>query len=395
MTEARRADLAYFASIAVALALLGTLGALQRHLELIGNDDLARILTGPQALLRGADPYDPATWPATVHALGTLAPDTPVYIYPPWVAVVMLPIATLALPVATIGWLAASLVAGVAGLRALLRTYLPGRPLMHAAAAAMLLLSWTGALSLILGQWAFLLIAAQAAVILLLRRDRPVPAGVAAVALIVKPQLFVLTAPAIAVRSLWPAGTGGGIARAGVRFIITAFVTTAAIVAVSWVVLPSWWPTWLVLIGAVQLGPDSDTVPGLLFALFAERGPAFAPLVMLPLILVALRFHPRSEAWLPVWLTLSLVVAPYTNSYDQILLVVPIVQAAGVVLRRSVRRASIVLGAGAFLLIGVTPVMYELAIVRHSETFGVLVPLAAFAVIVVALWPQASASAAG
>ena len=31
--------------------------------------------------------------------------------------------------------------------------------------------------------------------------------------------------------------------------------------------------------------------------------------------------------------------------------------------------------------------MYELALRRHSETFGVLVPLAVCAVIVVALWP--------
>jgi hypothetical protein len=144
-----------------------------------------------------------------------------------------------------------------------------------------------------------------------------------------------------------------------------------------------------VQVGGVQLGPDSDTVPGLLAALGGADGPRFAPLVLLALVAVALRFHPRSDAWLPVWLTLSLVAAPYTNSYDQILLVVPIVIACGVALRRSVARARMVMGVGATTLIVVTPLMYELAVRRHSETFGVLVPLTVFAVIVATLWPQA------
>jgi hypothetical protein len=130
-------------------------------------------------------------------------------------------------------------------------------------------------------------------------------------------------------------------------------------------------------------------VAGLLAAVGGPEGPRFAPLVVLALVAVALRFHPRSETWLPVWLPLSLVAAPYTNSYDQILLVVPIVIGCGVALRRSVLRARIVLGVGAVMLIVVTPLMYELAVRRHSETLGVLVPLIVFAVTVAALWPQA------
>jgi hypothetical protein len=116
--------------------------------------------------------------------------------------------------------------------------------------------------------------------------------------------------------------------------------------------------------------------------------------VLLVLVAVALRFHPRSDAWLPVWLTLSFAAAPYTNSYDQILLVVPVVIACGIALRQSARRAWIVLGVGATVLIVVTPLMYELAVRRHSETFGVLVPLAVFAVVVGVLWPHARAARA-
>lgn len=388
MTGARRADLAYFASTAAALGVLAVFGPLQQRLAMIGADDLSRIWAGPRALLSGADPYDPLTWSATAHALGTLPPDTPVYIYPPWVAVVLIPLGALSLDLASVAFLIGSVAAAVIGLRALLRSYLPGRPLMHALAAAMLLLSWVGALSLIIGQWGYLLIAALSAVVVLLRSGQPIPAGLAAVAMIIKPQLFILAAPALAARALWPIGPRR-VAPAGVRFVAAALVTTTAIVAVSWLVLPSWWPTWLIRVGGVQLRPDSDTVAGLLATLGGPNGPRFAPVVLLALIAVALRFHPRSEAWLPVWLTLSLIAAPYTNSYDQVLLVVPIVVACGVALRRSTTRARIVLGVGAAMLIVVTPLMYELAVRRHSETFGVLVPLVVFTVIVGALWPQA------
>jgi len=55
--------------------------------------------------------------------------------------------------------------------------------------------------------------------------------------------------------------------------------------------------------------------------------------------------------------------------------------------RRSRRASWIVLGLGALVLLVVTPLMYELALTRHSETYGVLVPLAVFATVVIALWP--------
>ena len=141
----------------------------------------------------------------------------------------------------------------------------------------------------------------------------------------------------------------------------------------------------------MQLGPDSDTVAGLLFALFGPQGPSATPIVLVLLALPALRFHPRAESWVAVWLALSLVAAPYTNSYDQIILVVPIVIASGVALRYSVRRAWIVLGTGAAALILGTPVLYEVAVRRHSETFGVIVPLLMYGLILVSLWDRSAA----
>jgi hypothetical protein len=367
--------------------VLIAVGALQRRLELIGEDDFSRIWAGSRAIVTGHDPYDPSTWVATAVSFGTQAPDTSVFIYPPWVGLLLAPLALLPLATATIVWLAGSLVVGAAGLRALLRAYHPDRPLAHAIAAATLAFSWVAVLTLIIGQWAFLLIGIEAAILLSPRAGRPARAGVAASGLIIKPQLFLYAAPALALHALWPRG-GRAPARAGVRFSVAAIGVTAVVVIGSTALVPSWWPNWLVYVGRQQLGPDSDTIPGLLFALGGPGAPAFAPLVLLPLLLVALQFHPRAEAWLPVWLALSIGAAPYTNSYDQALLIVPIVIASGIASRRSSRAGWIVLGSGAAILVGLTPLMYQIALRRHSETFGVLVSLAVFAVIVVALWPD-------
>jgi len=151
-------------------------------------------------------------------------------------------------------------------------------------------------------------------------------------------------------------------------------------------VLPSWWPNWLRFAGST-LTPDSDTIPALLLAVGGDGALRAAPVALLALVAIGLCFHPRSEAWLPVWLALSSAGVLYSNSYDHILLVVPIAMASGVAARRSRRTSWIVLGLGAAVLVVGTPLMYEVALRRHSETYGVLVPLAVFALIVVALWP--------
>jgi hypothetical protein len=394
MRPARRADVAFAVTAGVCLLALVAFGVVGRRLEMIGGDDFSRIWAGPRAVVLGHDPYDPATWPATAQALGTLAPDTAiqVYPYPPWVVLVLLPLGLLPLPVASLVWLISSLIAGIAGLRTLLREYLPGRPGAHALAAAMLLVSWVGLLTLIIGQWGFLLVGALCAIAVSLRSRRPIAAGLAAVALAAKPQLFGFTAPALALHAAWPV-RGRDLQRDGLRFVGVAVGAGALLLAASSLVLPSWWPNWLRFAGST-LTPDSDTIPALLLAVGGDGGLRAAPLALLALVAIGLCFHPRSEAWLPVWFALSSAGVLYSNSYDQLLLVVPIVMASGVAVGRSRRASWVVLGLGAFVLLVVTPLMYELALRRHSETYGVLVPLAVVAVIVVALWPLRHARSA-
>jgi glycosyl transferase family 87 len=377
---------AYTAVTVVSLALITLAGPLARRVEMIGEDDLSRIWAGPRAILTGHDPYDTATWVQTAVALGTQRPDTSVYIYPPWVAVPLLPLGALELRVASGVWLAASLMAAIGVVYVVVRDRLPGRPRDHAVVAATLLLSWVGLLTLIIGQWGYLLVAAVLASFELLRRGRPVAAGFAALAMLAKPQLFLFTAPAFVVHAMWPERPGGPPRPDGVRAVATALAGTLLLIAVGWIVLPSWWPVWLTSVGGQQTRPFSDTLPALLLVAGGPTALLLAPIVLLALVAVALRIHPRSGAWLPVWTALSIVGAPYTNSYDQILLIVPILLAAAALLPHDGGRARFVLWAGCAVLLIVTPLMYEIAVRRHSETLGALVPLAVLAIVTGSLW---------
>ncbi|HUG55752.1 MAG TPA: glycosyltransferase 87 family protein [Candidatus Limnocylindrales bacterium] len=381
-----RTDRAYWTAIGVGLANLILLGPLGRRIALIAEDDLSRIWAGPRAALAGADPYDPATWVATATVLGTQVPDTAVYIYPPWVLVALLPLGAMPLPAASILWSLGGLALAIVGVRALLREFLPGVVWAHALVPLTLLLSWAGILGFVIGQWAYLLIAALSAAVLALRRGRAVPAGLAALALIAKPQLFVVAVPALGVHALWPRADAAA-TRAARLAVATAAGSGLALVVVGWLAFPQWWPTWFREIGGQQLQPDFATVASLLFALFGSGADRFAPLVLLGLAALALRFHPLSDAWLAVWLALTIAGAPYTNSYDQIILIVPIVIAAGILRPRSRRASTIVLVGGSLLLLVGTPFLYGIALRRVTETYSVLVPLAAYALIVVALWP--------
>ena len=103
---------------------------------------------------------------------------------------------------------------------------------------------------------------------------------------------------------------------------------------------------------------------------------------------LASRFTPGSDASLAAWLSLSSAGAIYSWSYDQVLLFVPLVIAAGVLARTSPRAATrfALVWAGVFLV--VSPILYAIGVVRHDETFSGIVPDAAFIAIVALLWRQ-------
>ena len=377
MSPARRADLAFFTAIAFGVLFIVLGGPLGRRLEMVHMNDFSGFWSGPAAYLHGTFPWDPARYSDVAIALGTKAPDALVYDYMPWVMFFLMPLALVPLEVAGWIWMIASMTAATFALRALLRAYLPGMTAAHAALGLALFAGQPGFHAVVLGQWSLLLMAAVAAVVLALRAGRPFLAAVPTLLLLAKPQIFVFT----------PLGFAFGALRRPTfrRYVILAGVLATVAVAISWLLVGDWFTPWLADIP----GRRALRSAVLLSALNELLGPAgrwIAVAIILAGALVASRFVPGSEASLAAWLSLSSAGAIYSWSYDQVLLYVPIVIAAGLLARESASRARTfaVACAGVFLI--VSPALYAIGVARHDETFSCVVPIAAFVSIVALLW---------
>lgn len=375
--SARRADIAYFTSLAVSAIALVVFGVVQLRIDKLGADDFSTVWAGPRALLMGVDPYDVATWVDTARRIGTHPLlDTAVYAYPPWVALAFVPLALLPVGTAGVIWSLTGISAAVIALRALLRAYLPGLAWAHSVVGALLLVSAPAVVAILLGQWPFLFVAMLAAIALLLRAHRPVPAGLVAVMMLAKPPLFVFTSAALAVRALWP-----GNSVLGRHFVITATAAGIATIAISWIILPSWWPAYLIHVAAHQVTIEPVTIQTLFITLFGANGGWLAPPAILAMVFAALQFDPRSDGWLPVWLSLSIAGVVYSNTYDLLLLLIPIVLAGGAL---TPGRRALVIVAGAVLLF---PVMWYLHTI-YVRGYAAGVALLIFVIITAALWPR-------
>ncbi|HEV2011604.1 MAG TPA: glycosyltransferase family 87 protein [Candidatus Limnocylindria bacterium] len=372
MQAERRADLAYLGGLTLGILCIVILGPLERRIELVHINDFSGVWAGARAVVLGIDAYDPARWRDATIAFGTQVPDTAVYGYVPWVSLALLPFGFLPVEVAGWIWMFLTVAAGALGLRALLRAYLPGRTVEHGVFGLALLVTQPGFHTLVLGQWAFLLLGAVSAGVLALRADRPVRAGLLSLAFLLKPQLFVFTA----LRFF----THRGVA-------IVAIAAGAAVVVVSTALFPHWIGAWLSDVGPVRI-VRSASLPVALSDLLGPAGTIAGYGLILLGCVVATRFGMRGDASLAVWLALSSAGAIYTWSYDDLLLLVPIVIAASVLLARRgpARARSFALGAVGVLFV-VSPLLYTLAVVRHRESFTAVVPVALFVAIVVRLWP--------
>jgi hypothetical protein len=370
------ADLAYGAGIALGFVFLGAIGGLSATGNATPTSDFSGFWEGSRALAAGMDPYDPVTWSTTAAALGGQRPDTLVFGYPPWIAFALVPLGLLPLPFAAAVWIWGTLAAAVIATRALLRVLLPGHALLHGLVGLCLLASQPGYQTLFNHQWTFLLLAATATCALALRAHRDRSAAIVALLWLAKPQLFLFTAIG------W-----GWVHR---RFALFASAGASAIVLGSWIVVPQWWPVWSALVAPVRISQPA-TVP----ALLADIGGAPGRLIGYALVVIgtviAARFRSDRDATLAVWSALSIAGAIYAWSYDHLLLLVPLILAAGVLTRTDRVAARRLLLAGLGLLLAASPLLYGLALLRGRETASAVLPVIAFTLIVWRLWPLRSA----
>jgi hypothetical protein len=362
-------------------AVLVMSGYADRSPEAVRMSDFAAFWAAARSAILAIDPYGPGWRDNTAAALGALRADpSPVYPYFGWTLVFLYPFGLIDLDLASSLWLFGGLAAAAVALWALLRSYLPGLPVAHTIVGLALLASHPSRLNVLLGQWGFVLLAALAATVVWLRAGQPERAAIPAVLLLMKPQLFVLTAPALGVWS-WLGGRR--------RFVADAVALSVVLVVVSIVLLPHWPSAWLGSIPSVLLfgQPRTTTLTTVFYGVIGPAGTWLALAVMAVGAVIALQFNPRTDASLAMWLALSAIVAPYTWSYDHILLLVPLVIAAGAALGFSRRAATLLIMAGTLTLLVVTTLLAVIAAARNLESFSAVVPVLVYALIVWALWP--------
>jgi hypothetical protein len=379
VTPQRRADLTYVAAILIGVLFIVLLGPLERRLELVHINDFSGLWAGPRAVLAGVSPWDPSSYPATRIAFDTQRDDASVLNYMPWTVIALLPLGLLPLETAAWIWMGLSMVCSAVALRALLREFLPGRAVAHGALGLALFVGQPGFHTIVLGQWALLLMSAVAAIVLAVRAGHARRAGVAALALLAKPQLFVWTALGLAIPALSDARYR--------RFVMFAAALAVALVVSAWVAYPEWFGAWIADIPARRTG-RSAVLLSAFGQLLGVPGRVLAIALIAAGLAVASRFVPGSDPWLAIWLALSTAGAIYGWSYDQVLLFVPLVIAAGVLASagRELAARRLAIG-GALTLLLVSPAFYAFGVWRHDETFSVAVPVAFFVAILWSLWP--------
>lgn len=394
MSDARRADLAYFTAIAFGLLFIVLGGPLGRRLEMVHFNDFSGVWSGPSTFLLGISPWDPARYSDVAVSLGTKTPDALVYDHLPWTMFAVLPLALVPLEVAGWIWMVLGMTAATFALRGLLRAFLPGMSVPHFAFGLALFVGQPGFHAIVLGQWSLLLMSAVAAVVLLLRAGRPVLAAVPTLLFMAKPQIFVFTAIGLAYGALRRPVFRRYVLFAGALALVVVLVSSIAI----FVSMGDWLSAWLSDIPGRRTA-RSAVLQSALNQLIGPAGRALAAVLIVAGAAVASRFEPGSDESLAAWLSLSSAGAIYSWSYDQVLLFVPLVMTAGVLARTSPRAATRFALVWAGVLVFVSPVLYAIAVARRDETFSVIVPIAAFVTIVALLWrrrrlPDATAGAA-
>jgi glycosyl transferase family 87 len=379
VTPRIRADLAYVVAILIGVLFVVFLGPLERRLEILHINDFSGFWAGPRAILAGVSPWDPANYPAARIAFDTQRDDASVLNYMPWTVIALLPLGLLPLDVAAWMWMALSMICAALALRALLREFMPGRAIVHASLGLALFAGQPGFHTIVLGQWALLLLSAVAVIVLAVRAGHARRAGFAALALLAKPQLFVWTALGLAIPALFDSRYR--------RFVAFAIVLAGTLVLTAWLAYPEWFPAWISDIPARRTG-RSAVLLSAFGQLLGTPGRVLAVAVIGAGLVLASRFVPGSDAWLAIWLALSSAGAIYSWSYDHVLLFVPLVIASGVLAaagREKAAKRLAVGGALTFLL--VSPVFYGIGVIRRDETFSIAVPVALFVAIAWSLWP--------
>jgi hypothetical protein len=340
-------------------------------------NDYAGFVAGARAILAGESPYNPQTWPSAWERLGTQRPDTAVYGYPAWVALLFLPLAPLPIVVGSLLFNLGTLALAALATRSLAR-HLNAPPLASLVIATA---SWPAFLVFLQGQWAYLLFALAVYTYLDLAHRRDARAGLWwAAAVLLKPQLFVFGSLALA---------GYVIAARRWRVVVAAAALAVVTVVGSALVLPNWWTPWLATVASRRLvrSTQQPSLAGLAGDVAGEWWPvAWGVLIVILCftILWAARQVPERRGAILFFgfLSLSVGAAIYSWSYDHYLAIGCGIVALGLGSGTAAQRHIVV--ATFALFVPIALLLWLSAFPRFHDTGSGLVPVLAIMLLAIA-----------
>jgi hypothetical protein len=159
------------------------------------------------------------------------------------------------------------------------------------------------------------------------------------------------------------------------------------------VVLP-WWTAWLRgLTGFAAAQPIRTTT--LASTLDALLGPASAIVlvaVIATVTAIGLALPSQRPATLAAWIATAVLIAPYIQTYDHLLLLAPLVVATSAVAVRSGGASLAVAMVGVALLVFGDLAATATTMARGHDLFGALIPLVIWALVTGVAWSLRAAA---
>lgn len=347
------------------------------------NRDFMSLWTGGRALLEGLNPHDESVWRPLRLANGSTWVRDPIAPFPLWTFFFTWPLAMLPIPIAAAIWLTIQetllLMSGIVVIGRMANRLLT-LPLF----TLFLLVAFLARPTLVAldtGQMTFLLLASLVLFIYFVERGQSVYAGIMMSLMAIKPNPFIALAPILLLWLLW---------RRQWQVLGGAALTGIVLFAASILIQPGWLAQWLNVRSKAEVVTWTPTFWGLATEL---AGSWWAPtgLVLVTLIMFAIGYYLFTRPYLSagavvsIGLATSLLVTPYTWSYEHALLLLPSLMFLAFAPTTSLR-----IGLWLFLA-GLLPwATYSLALIRSSDSLGFITPLLTLAVILYACerqWP--------
>lgn len=350
------------ASLILVVAVL-TVAISAARLPFLGRDFIS-FWTGAQAIRAGHSPYDQSFQSTVQQANGwdtrtEMFPFHP-YVYPPWLAILIWPLAWLPYRTAFALWLALGLVLGAIAVALLLRT-LGARAFRARNRRYALPLAWVMAIAylpllhgVVVGQTHLLLFFLAAVMVWAQTTGRERTAGIALGLMSVKPQVGLVLALMFGVYWLtqrrWPA-------------VLSLILTGLTCVSVSFIVTPNWVldmlaapDRFMALTGLPLLPSGFRDYPTLYAAV--QIGLTLSPVLLstiplaggtLVLTIRRLRQVAPSPQWFSALVCASLVlITPYARVYELTLLLWPMLYLLFAAEVRAPRLVRVVIVGGAY-----------------------------------------------